>query len=246
MYPEMNGRTVVITGGTSGLGYGISKAFLEQGAKVIAIYLQDDKKAKNSTEELSPLGNFKAVKANITDEEQIKAVFASLSVVDYLVNCAGISHEDEIIKLPIEQVRAVFETNIIGKIIVSRCAFPLLRKSKYPRIVNIASRFAERPLATAIPLTATEAGIVMFTKNLALEWAEYGIKVNSVAPSLTRTKAVEQFYTPQEFETIGNRNPSKRLGKLEDTSNAVLFLCSEKADYINGENLNVNGGILLV
>ena len=86
----------------------------------------------------------------------------------------------------------------------------------------------------------------MFTKNLALEWAEYGIKVNSVAPSLTRTKAVEQFYTPEEFEVIGKKNPSKRLGKLEDTSNAVLFLCSEKADYINGENLNVNGGILLV
>jgi 3-oxoacyl-[acyl-carrier protein] reductase len=246
MYPEMNGRTAVITGGTSGLGYGISKAFLEQGVNVIAIYLRDDDKAKAATSELSSLGNFKAVKVNITDEEQIKTFFTSLSVVDYLINCAGISHEDEIIKLPIEQVRAVFETNIIGKIIVSRCAFPLLRKSKYPRIVNIASRFAEKPLATAIPLTATEAGIVMFTKNLALEWAEYGIKVNSVAPSLTKTKSVLQWYSPEDFDIIANKNPSKRLCTLEDTSNAVLFLCSEKADYINGENLNVNGGILLV
>jgi len=246
MYTEMNGKTALVTGGTSGLGYGISKAFLQNGAKVIAIYLQDDEKANVATGELKPFGDFRALKGDITSEEQMRLLFASISELDYLVNCAGISHEDEIIKLPLDKIKAVFETNLIGKIICSRCAFPLLRKSDYPRIVNIASRFAERPLDGAIPLTASEAGIVMLTKNLALEWAKYGIKVNSVSPSLTRTKAVEQFYSHDEFTAIAAKNPSKRLGNLEDTSNAVLFLCSKQADYVNGENLNVNGGILLV
>ena len=87
---------------------------------------------------------------------------------------------------------------------------------------------------------------VMFTKNLALEWANDKIKVNAVSPSLTtNTGSYYAFYTDEDASEIGKNNPSGRLGKLEDVSNTVLFLCSEEAEYINGENINVNGGILL-
>lgn len=243
---EMKGKVALVTGGTSGLGYGISKAFLEQGVSVIAIYLNNDKKAAEVTKELSKIGSFKAVKANVADEDAMKKVFSELEQLDFLVNCAGISHEDDILKLSMAQIREVFETMLFGKIICCRCAFPLLKKSSYPRIVNIASRFATKPLIGAIPLTAAEAGIVMFTKNLALEWAGEGIKVNCVSPSLTvNTGSYYAFYTDEDAERVGKTNPSGRLGRIEDTSNAVLFLCSKAADYITGENLNVSGGILL-
>lgn len=243
---EMCGKVAVVTGGTSGLGYGISKAFLNAGAKVIALYKKDDRKAKKVTAELSTIGDFKAIKVDVSNEKEMIQVFSKLDAIDFLINCAGISNEDEIIKLPMDKVKEVFETLLFGKIIACRCAHPLLIKSKSPRIINIASRFATKPLVGAIPLTAAEAGIVMFTKNLALEWAKYGIKVNCVSPSLTtNTGSYYEFYTDEDAENIGKDNPSGRLGTLEDTANVVLFLCSEETNYINGENINVNGGILL-
>lgn len=246
MYKEMKGKVAVVTGGTSGLGYGISKAFLEQGVAVIAFYISNDEKAEKVKEELSILGNFTTMKIDVSNEEQVKDAFSKINKLDYLVNCAGVSYEDEILKLPMEKVRAVFETQLFGKIIVCKSAFSLLKESADPRIVNLASRFATKPLEGAIPLTAAEAGIVMLTKNLALEWAKYGIKVNCVSPSLTvNTGSYYAFYTDEDAEAVGKTNPLGRLGQLQDTANAVLFLCSKSADYITGENLNVNGGILL-
>lgn len=242
----MKGKVALVTGGTSGLGLGISEGFLKQGATVIAIYLKDDKKAKDAEKKMSEIGNYFTVKVDVADEGKMKKVFNNLERLDYLVNCAGISYEDDINKLTMEQVKAVFDTQLFGKIIACRCAFPLLLKSSSPRIVNIASRFASKPLDGAIPLTASEAAIVMFTKNLALEWAKHNIKINCVSPSLTiNTGSYYEFYTDEDAKNVGKSNPLGRLGTPKDTADAVLFLCSDSASYITGENLNVNGGILL-
>lgn len=243
---DFNGKVVIVTGGTSGLGYGISRAFLDAGAKVIAFYKSDDEKAKAVSDELNEIGNFKTVKVDVSDENKMKEVFKDIDKLDYLVNCAGISNEDDFIKLPMDKIKEVFETLLFGKMIACKCAYPLLVKSESPRVINIASRFATRPLAGAIPLTSAEAGIVMFTKNLALEWAKDKINVNAVSPSLTtNTGSYYAFYTDEDAMKVGKNNPAGRLGKLEDTSNLVLFLCTSEAEYINGENINVNGGILL-
>ena len=243
---DFNGKVAIVTGGTSGLGYGISKAFLEAGAKVIAFYKNNDEKAKAVSDELNELGNFKTIKVDVSDENKMKEVFNDIDKLDYLVNCAGISNEDDFIKLPMDKIKEVFETLLFGKMIACKCAYPLLVKSESPRVINIASRFATRPLAGAIPLTSAEAGIVMFTKNLALEWAKDKINVNAVSPSLTtNTGSYYAFYTDEDAMEVGKNNPAGRLGKLEDTANLVLFLCTSESEYINGENINVNGGILL-
>lgn len=243
---DYKGKTAVVTGGTSGLGYGISKAFINAGASVIAFYKSNDEKAKKVTEELSKLGDFKTVKVDVSNEEEMINVFKEINSLDFLINCAGISNEDAFIKLPMNKIKEVFETLLFGKMIACKCAYPLLLKSSSPRVINIASRFATRPLSGAIPLTSAEAGIVMFSKNLALEWASDKIKVNAVSPSLTiNTGSYYEFYTDEDAAEVGKNNPSGRLGKPEDVANTVLFLCSEEAEYINGENINVNGGILL-
>lgn len=243
---DFTNKKVVVTGGTSGIGYGISKAFLNAGASVIAFYKSNEEKAINVTKELSLLGDFKAIKVDVSNEESMKEVFKEIDKLDYLINSAGISNEDEFIKLPMDKIKEVFDTLLFGKMIACKCAYPLLIKSNSPRVINIASRFATRPLSGAIPLTTAEAGIVMFTKNLALEWAKDNIKVNAVSPSLTtNTGSYYEFYTDDQAEEIGKNNPSGRLGKLEDVSNTVMFLCSDEAEYITGENINVNGGILL-
>ena len=243
---DFSGKNVIVTGGTSGLGYGISKAFIKAGASVIAFYKKNDEKALKVTKELNEIGNFKAIKVDVSDEDAMKEVFKNIDKLDYLINCAGISNEDDFIKLPMNKIKEVFETLLFGKMIACKCAYPLLVKSSSPRVINIASRFATKPLVGAIPLTSSEAGIVMFTKNLALEWAPDKIKVNAVSPSLTtNTGSYYEFYTDEDAQEVGKSNPSGRLGKLEDVANTVLFLCSDEAEYINGENINVNGGILL-
>lgn len=247
MYSEMAGKVALVTGGTSGLGYGISKAFLCAGAEVIALYRSNDARAKKALEELSKFGKYSVAKVNVADEKSMQKFFAELSKLDYLVNCAGISNEAEFVSLPMPQIKEVFDVQVFGKMIACKCAYPLLLKSKSPKVVNIASRFASKPFVEGVALTASEAAIVMFTKNLALEWVGKGIKVNCVSPSLTvNTGSYSTFYKPEQAEAVGKNNPSGRLGTHEDTANAVLFLCSDAADYITGENLNVNGGILLV
>ena len=243
---DFSGKQVIVTGDTSGIGYGISKAFINAGASVIAFYKSNDKKAEKVTDELSKIGDFKTIKVDVSNEESMKEVFKQIDKLDYLINSAGISNEDEFIKLPMDKIKEVFDTLLFGKMIACKCSYPLLIKSNSPRVINIASRFATRPLSGAIPLTTAEAGIVMFTKNLALEWAKDNIKVNAVSPSLTtNTGSYYEFYNDDQAEEIGKNNPSGRLGKLEDVSNTVMFLCSDEAEYITGENINVNGGILL-
>lgn len=129
----------------------------------------------------------------------------------------------------------------------AKYALPLLKKSKCPRIVNIASRFAQKPFIDGMMgYCCSEAGIVMMTKVLALEYAKYNIRVNTVSPSLTLTPMTRAVCSQEEIDTIAKKNPSGRLGEPADIANVVMFLCSEKADYINGENINVNGGILLL
>jgi NAD(P)-dependent dehydrogenase (short-subunit alcohol dehydrogenase family) len=120
-----------------------------------------------------------------------------------------------------------------------------MKKSTMPRVVNIASRLGTRPMEDSVAYCTCEAATIMLTKCCALELAKYNIKVNTVSPSLTITPLSKQSYSEEEIQATALKNPSKRLGKTEDTANLVSFLLSDKADYINGENVNVNGGILL-
>ena len=113
-------KVALITGGTSGIGYGIAKQFLENGAKVIAIYKSDDNKAKSAKNQLSKLGDYSIIKLDITDEENVKKFFSSIQQLDYLINCAGISNEDFIEKLTLQQIKDTINVNLIGKIICCR------------------------------------------------------------------------------------------------------------------------------
>ena len=113
-------------------------------------------------------------------------------------------------------------------------------------LINIASRLGTKPINDSVAYCTSEAATIMLTQCCALELTpKYGIKINTVSPSMTLTPFARKSYTEEEIKETANRNPSKRLGEVKDTVNAVLFLLSDKADYINGENLNVNGGILL-
>ena len=172
-------------------------------------------------------------------------MFNKIEKLDYLINNAGTNIDSYIEKFDIQDFRKVLDVNLVGKVICTKHAIPLLKNSENASVVNIASRLGTKPCIEASAYCSAEAGVINFTKASALELSKYKIRVNTVSPSLTVTPLALYGWTDEEIEEQKESNPLKRLGETIDIANAVLFLLSDKASYINGENLNVNGGSLL-
>jgi len=245
-------KVFLITGSTSGIGQGIAKALLEGGAKVIINYAHNEENAKETKELLKEYQDRTLfIKADISNEKAVidmyKTIEEKFNKLDGLVNNAVYDKIFSIEELTVDEFRKELDVNVIARWMCIKYAIPLLKKSNKPRIVNIASRLGTKPMEDSVAYCTSEAATIMLTQCCALELTKkYNIKTNTVSPSMTLTPLVKKNYTEDEIEQTAIKNPSGRLGEVEDTANAVLFLLSDKADYINGENLNVNGGILLV
>lgn len=245
-------KTALITGANSGIGAEIAKKLAQKGALVFINYSRSDKKAENVASEIKKFGgNVKLVKADISNEGDVRKMFSTIAEsagkLDYLVNSAGIDIPQPLESYDLSDWNKIIAINLTGKFLCIKHALPLMKNSKFPRVVNIASRMAEKPYVPEIGAYAcAEAGVVMLTKVAAKELASYNVRVNTVSPGLTRTPLTESVITDEkEWEEIASVNPSKRVGKPDDIANAVLFLLSEEADYINGINLEVTGGSVL-
>jgi len=248
---DFKDKIVLVTGSTSGIGRQIAKQLLENGAKVIINYGHNDKLAKEMMEGLSNFrDNILLIKCDLSKANEVDNMFNEIKEkfikLDGLVNCAAYDKVLSIEDLTIEEYRHELDVNVVARWQCIKNAIPLMKKSDRPRIINIASRLGTKPMEDSVAYCTCEAATIMLTKCCALELSKYNIKVNTVSPSLTLTPLGMQSYSEEEIKATAERNPSKRIGTVEDTANLVLFLLSDKADYINGENVNVNGGILLV
>jgi len=245
-------KVILITGSTSGIGQGIAKSLLEEGAKVIINYAHNEENAEETKELFENyIENTLFVKADVSDENAVvdmyKKIEEKFGRLDGLVNNAVYDKIFTIEELTAEEYRKELDVNLVGRWMCIKYAIPLLKRSNMPRVVNIASRLGSKPMDSSVAYCTSEAATIMLTQCCALELTpKYNIKVNTVSPSMTLTPMAKRSYTEEEIKETAMKNPSMRLGEVEDTVNAVLFLLSEKADYINGENINVNGGILLV
>lgn len=244
-YDFMN-KVALVTGGTSGIGKEIAKQLLLNGANVIINYHNNRENFENTQKEFEQFNDrVRYIKADISDENAVKSMFEQIDKLDYLVNNAGINIDSYIEKFNVDAFKRVIEVNLVGKFLCTKHAIPLLKNSQTPSVVNIASRLGIKPCEESSAYCSSEAGIINFTGASALELSKYKIRVNSVSPSLTITPLSLKGWTDQEIEEQKENNPLKRLGETIDVANAVLFLLSDDASYINGENINVNGGVLL-
>lgn len=217
---------------------------------MIITYGHNEKMAEETMHELS---NYKEkillIKADLSNDNDVNMMFDEITKkydkLDGLVNCATYDKVLSIEDLTAEEYRHELDVNVVARWQCIKNAISLMKKSNAPRIINIASRFGTRPMEDSVAYCTCEAATIMLTQCCALKLAKYNIRVNTVSPSLTLTPLGMKSYTEDEIKSTAEKNPSKRLGKTEDTANLVLFLLSDKADYINGENVNVNGGILL-
>ena len=240
----------LVTGATSGIGKQIAEDLLKEGYVVVLNYGSNDKQANEVKKEFDKKGyRFSLFKADISNEKQVAEMFAFVKKqygkLNGLVNNAGTNVDEFVETCNLNTYMKVVNTNFIGKMLCSKHAIQLLKNQENASIVNISSSLGVKPDTECSAYCCSASAIITLTECLAMELADYNIRVNCVSPSFTPTPLSLAGWTEKEIQAKEKRNPRHRLGKTQDTSNAVLFLLSKNADYINGENLKVNGGGIL-
>lgn len=240
-------KIALVTGGTSGIGKEIVKTLLQSDCFVFVNFGHNEAQMFDAKKEFKEISDdFKCLKADVSKEDEVynmmQVINEEYGHLDYLVNNAGTNVDAFLENADMVEFKRVVDVNFFGKVIVSKYAIPLLKKGENASIVNIASRLGSMPCVEASAYCAAAAAIINFTKAASKELAKYKIRVNCVSPSLTITPLALSGWTEEEIEEQKNSNPLKRLGEPSDIANTVLFLLSDKASYINGQNINVNGG----
>jgi acetoacetyl-CoA reductase len=234
-------RVTLVTGGTRGIGEAICLALQAAGYRVAANYAGNDAVAQ----EFSSRTGIPAFKFDVSDFDATAAGIAdtesSLGPIEILVNNAGITRDATLHKMTLADWRQVIETNLGSCFNCSRAVIPGMRDRRFGRIVNIGSINGQAGQYGQVNYAAAKSGIHGFTKALAQESAAKGITVNAIAPGYIDTDMVRSV-PPEILAKIISRIPAGRLGKPADIARAVLFLVDDKADFITGATLSVNGG----
>lgn len=234
-------RVAIVTGGTRGIGEAISIALNDLGMKVAANYAGNEERARAFTDRTT----IAAYKWDVADfdacQEGVQKVEAELGPVDVLVNNAGITRDTTIRKMSQPQWQEVIDTNLGGCFNMAKAVFDGMTGRKYGRIVNIGSINGQAGQYGQVNYAAAKSGIHGFTKALAQEGARFGVTVNAIAPGYIDTDMVAA--VPEDvLAKIVARIPVGRLGKAEEIARAVAFLVDEKAGFITGSTMSINGG----
>ncbi|SBV99975.1 Gluconate 5-dehydrogenase [uncultured Alphaproteobacteria bacterium] len=245
----LEGKTALVTGGGRGIGRAIAQALVEAGATVYIAARSADQLAA-AAEALDPRGEgrVRPVTIDVSDAASVKAGVRQVADdgarVDILVNSAGVNLRGPIETLPEDTWDRVIDTNLKGVFLMGQAVFPMMKASG-GKVVNIASLMAEIARPTISPYAASKGGVRQLTKAMAVEWAPYDIQVNGITPGFIATEMNLPLMQDKAFnDFIVNRTPAKRWGKPEDIAAAALFLVSPGANFVTGQILAVDGGLL--
>jgi 3-oxoacyl-[acyl-carrier protein] reductase len=251
-YPEFAGRRVAITGAAQGIGAVTARAFAKEQA-CIALLDIDTAAAQVIAGEITAAGGRAlAIHTDVTHEASVAAAIASTVAafggLDVLVNCAGgYGRLATVEDMPLDEWDRTIALNLRSVFLVSRAAIPHLKKSKAGRIISVASISGRTVTAASSPAYgAAKAAVIQLTRFLAHQLGPAGITANAIAPITTLTPRVKALRTEEDIARIAAQVPLKRLAVSEDHANAMLFLASDAASYINGVVLDVNGGRVMM
>ncbi|RTI02202.1 gluconate 5-dehydrogenase [Thermus scotoductus] len=242
---RLDGKVALVTGGSRGLGLEAALALKEAGAKVAVLA----RRASFLEEAKKHLGEALYLEGDVRDEGRLLAVVdqveRELGPLTILVNAAGISWGAPSWEMPVEKVREVLEVNLVGAFLASRAAAQRMRERGYGKILHIASVAGlkgEYPeVLDAVGYSASKGGLIALTRDLAVKWGRWGIRVNALAPGFFPTRMTEKVL-PKAEPFLKATLPLGRPGKPGELGGAVLFLASPASDYITGAILPVDGG----
>lgn len=240
-------QTVIVTGGTRGIGRGISEAFLLNGATVIATYAGNEVAAQLMKEHNLSYGDkLITKKCDVRDENAVvdffKFVEENFSKIEVLVNNSGIRRDQVTAMMTLAEWNDVISTNLTGTFLMSKHAVLQFMKNRYGRIVNMSSIGGSLGLPGQANYAASKAGQIAISKSLSKEVAKRGITVNNICPGFIDTELLADLPEEQRKNYMKDV-PMKRFGSVAEVASAVLFLASREASYITGASLEISGGL---
>lgn len=246
----VTGKVALVTGSGRGIGKAIALALAERGADIVINDLDMDN-AAHTVEEIKALGRRAiAIKADVSSEveveEMVKECMNQFGRIDILVNNAGLISTKLLQETTVQDWDRIMNINLKGVFLCTKAVYPYMMDQKSGKIINIASVAGKRGggLFGKSAYSASKGGVISFTKAVAREAGEFGINVNAVTPGFTDTEMVTGMSQDQR-ESVVNSIPMRRAGKPEDIAKAVCFLASSDSDYISGEIMDVDGGIMM-
>ncbi len=242
---NLSGRVAAVTGSASGIGRGIALRFAEAGAAV-AILDRDGAGAERVAAEIMAAGGRAAAFAcDVADEASVAEAFAAadraLGPIDILVNNAGVLRDTPIAEMTIGEWDRVMGVNLRGAFLATQAVLPGMRARGHGRIINIASQLALKGAPLLAHSVASKAGLIGFTRALALEVAREGVTVNAIAPGIIETP-MSAGVPPEIKARVAGALPIGRFGRVDEITGAALLLASDEASYFIGATLNVSGG----
>lgn len=233
-------KKALVTGGTGGIGQAICRRLSADGYYVMINYVHSEEKAERLAEEISG----EPIKFDVSNIEEIEKTAKQIGKIDLLINNAGISEIDLFTGISHEKSSRIMDINLGGTLNCSRAFLPVMIREKCGCIINISSMWGEVGASCEVDYSATKAGIIGFTKALAKEVAPSGIRVNCVSPGFIMTEMNSRF-TDEELNDIKEEIPLGFFGKPEHIADCISFLASDMAEYITGQVISVNGGMVI-
>jgi 3-oxoacyl-[acyl-carrier protein] reductase len=244
---DFKDQTVIVTGGSLGLGKSFTKIFLENGAKVYATYASNEEAAKNLVTECGEQSkNLVTVKFDVADYKSVETFFAEFDKnnprLDVLINNSGIRKDNVLAAMSIEDWSSVVSINLTGTFNMCKFGVKSMLRNKYGRIINISSPCSHFGFQGQANYAASKAGQIGLTRSLSKEVAKRKITVNTISPGFIETDLINDL-KPEMLEEYKNLIPMKRFGTTAEVAYMVAFLASKEASYITGSNFDVAGGL---
>ncbi|MCB9027043.1 MAG: 3-oxoacyl-[acyl-carrier-protein] reductase [Bdellovibrionaceae bacterium] len=244
---DLKNKKVFITGGSRGIGAGTARILAKLGCRVAFSYTTEESSAHQIIKDLDGEGHL-AVKMDVcykaSVDEAFKKVLEEFSGLDGLVNNAGITNDQLMLRMSEEDFAKVLQTNLTGTFLCSKAVLKPMMKARKGSIVNITSIIGQMGNPGQTNYAASKAGIEAFSKSMAKEMGSRSIRVNCVAPGFIVTNMTDKMDEKQK-EHLLQGTPLNRLGQVEDVAYAVAYLLSDEASYITGQTLSVNGGMYM-
>ncbi|MBE6054565.1 MAG: 3-oxoacyl-[acyl-carrier-protein] reductase [Clostridium sartagoforme] len=242
-------KNAIVTGGTRGIGREIAKTLAENGANVAINYRKYSKEIEDLLEELRALGvKALGIKCDISNEDEvndfIKEVKENFGSVDILINNAGITKDGLLLRMSEKDFNDVIDVNLKGTFNMAKAVSSIMVRQRFGKIINISSVVGVAGNAGQCNYAASKAGVIGFSKSIARELASRNINVNVIAPGYINTdmtKVLPEKVREEVLKTI----PMKKIGEPKEIANLVLFLSSDLSNYITGQVINVDGGMVM-